>query len=138
MDVGMADRGAQRLVRLLVVEDDISLNGQLCEGLTYYGFAVVPAHNGSVALKILADQPDIALVLTDMDMPGMSGLELAIQVLAERRAAVVILTGRGMPRLEQDAEDAGVFTVLRKPVRLPALVETLRQAWAALDQVRAA
>lgn len=134
MDIGLSGQGEGPKIRLLIVEDDISLRDQLEEGLHYCGFDTMTASDGFAARAITGNHPDLSLILTDMDMPGMTGLELARHVLADRRAAVVILTGKGLPRLEQEAEDAGVFAVLRKPIRLPALAETLRQALASLRE----
>ncbi|MEM1418603.1 MAG: response regulator, partial [Myxococcota bacterium] len=113
--------------RVLVVDDD-PLNRRMARAmLTKAGFAVVEASSGSAAIDA-AYAEDFDLVLMDIDMPGMNGLEATRQLHAAERAAgrsvtpVVALTAHAMPELEARCAEAGMRGMQRKPVRLATLV----------------
>ncbi|MBJ9974202.1 PAS domain S-box protein [Pseudomonas sp. S75] len=62
---------------ILVVEDDSSVRQLSMEALSTFGYTVLEAENGEVALKVLAANPDISLLFTDVMMPGMTGRVLS-------------------------------------------------------------
>jgi CheY-like chemotaxis protein len=89
------------------------------------GFAVRTAASGEEALDLLAAQP-ARLVLCDVSMPGMSGLELlrATRALATP-PIVVMVTGHGDEASAQSAMQAGASAYLPKPLRLDTLRQTV-------------
>lgn len=84
---------------ILVVEDEPLILFDAVDMLEYEGFRTYQAKNADVALAILEEHSDIALILTDIDMPGsINGLALA-QTVCSRwpRIAIVIVSGRVHP-----------------------------------------
>ena len=98
------------------------------------GYAVITAESGAEALKKLASE-EYDVVYTDIRMPGMSGLEVAEQIKAQRPwTPVVIITGYGTEEHEQRAKAAGVAGFLHKPLS-PDMIEG--SALAAMESVAA-
>jgi len=86
----------ENMQHILVVDDDW-LNHELMESiLTLYGFGVIQAHNGEQALEIAKrDLPD--LIMLDVRMPGMDGLEICKRLRAEpttKSIPIIMLTGQ--------------------------------------------
>jgi CheY-like chemotaxis protein len=81
------------------------------------------------AFRAFKEDPDrFDVVITDQTMPDLTGLELVDQIRAIRRALPVILcSGHGNPTLENDARQAGVAALLRKPLRSGELALALHR-----------
>ena len=108
--------------KVLVVDDDPVVAKSFDRVLAGKGYAVITAASGQEALNKLETE-DYDVVFTDIKMPGMSGLEMAEQVKANRPwLPVVIVTGYGSPDNEARAEAAGVSGFLRKPLS-PEMIE---------------
>lgn len=87
-----------RVIRVLVAEDDVDLQGLLKETLEANGMDVRTADDGSRALAaVKEDEPDI--VLLDLDLPDVDGLAVLAAIRRHGQLPVIVLTGR---RLEQD------------------------------------
>ncbi len=125
------------LRKVLVVDDDPVIGKSFDRVLTGKGYAVIHAANGEEALKKLATE-NYDLVYTDIKMPGMSGLEVAERVKADKPwMPVVIITGFGNAETEARARAAGV-TLLHKPLS-PAIIEgSAREATAVAPAAEAA
>jgi DNA-binding response OmpR family regulator len=82
--------------RILIVEDEFLIRLTLAEALTEDGFDVVEAETADEALGLLRQEPALALLLTDIQLPGsIDGLELARLARAELpRLPVIYMTGR--------------------------------------------
>ena len=93
------------------------------------GYLVTSANEGDEALDLLGAQ-DFALILLDMHMPGMSGLDVlkAYRFMSqpERRAKVVMLSADTTPALMQECIDAGASAYLTKPLDRDKMLRTLR------------
>lgn len=110
------------LHKVLVVDDDPVIGKSFDRVLTHKGYAVITAESGAEALKKLATE-EYDVVYTDIRMPGMSGLEVAEQIKAQRPwTPVVIITGYGSEEHEQRAKAAGVAGFLHKPLS-PDMIE---------------
>ena len=113
--------GAGRAV--LVVEDDADVRSTVVSTLEALAFKVFSAQNVSEALSLLQIESDIALVFSDVNMPGtMNGIELG-HIVRERWPDMRILLASGYLREDQDANG---FSLLQKPYRANELIETLR------------
>ncbi len=112
---------------VLLVEDDPRLRRVLIRRLRGLGYEVLEADNGAAAMAQLAARPDIALVFTDMVMPGgMTGLELARAALAMKPALKVLFTsGYAEAAIARLGLKAGAW--LKKPYTAEELAEKVRE-----------
>jgi CheY-like chemotaxis protein len=108
---------------ILVVEDEPLIRLDTACTLEAAGFKVVEAENADDALNQIRHNPDIGLVITDINMPGtMSGLALAMRVRELwPRIRVVVASGQSM--LIKEVAALGL-PFLRKPVRTAELTQT--------------
>ena len=81
--------------RILLIDDDQDLTGLLATYLKANGFVAEAVHSGADALKKLELNSDFDLIVLDIQMPGMTGLELLPQLRARISTPVIMLTGRG-------------------------------------------
>lgn len=116
--------------KVLVVDDDPAVRKSIDRVLTSKGYAVITAENGEEALRKLNEEK-YDLVYTDIRMPGMSGLEVAEQVKAQRPwTPVVIITGYGTEAAETRAKAAGVSSFVHKPLSPEMIEDSARDALA--------
>ncbi len=114
--------------KILVVDDEHSLRITLAANLELEGFEVVEADSAEAALEVLKTSK-FDLVLTDIRMPGMSGVDLFRQMRKlGMDAPVVLMTGFALEELIQGALAEGAYTVLPKPFDVGHAVETLTRA----------
>jgi signal transduction histidine kinase/CheY-like chemotaxis protein len=118
--------------RVLLVEDQPALRRSTARILAANGYQVLEAADGKQALAIAAAEADeIDLVLTDVLMPHMTGVELAARMRAEERGIpVVFVSGHPAPVGETDSAFAGSGTLLLKPVKAAELLRAVRSALA--------
>src|SRR6266478_5763266 len=114
--------------RILLADDDPSVCALLQAQLARRGFEVQPALSVSEALRLLEDT-EIEVVLTDIVMEGMDGLQLCAQVVAERpELPVVILTASERLETAIGAMRAGAYDFVTKPIDLEVLTLALERA----------
>jgi two-component system chemotaxis response regulator CheY len=113
--------------KILVVDDSITILELVAEALEPEGFVTLQALDGHDALAKLAVHDDIALVMSDVNMPRMSGLEL-LDVARQRGFEVpfVMLTTEAHPELVERARSMGVKGWLVKPVSPRTLTSTVK------------
>jgi PAS domain S-box-containing protein len=116
--------------RILFVDDEQSLVELGAEILESLGYRVVPRTSSLEALQTFRAQPDaFDLVITDMTMPGITGSELAKEVLAIRPDMPIILcTGFSELMDEKQAEEAGIRKYVLKPYVVTNLATAIRDA----------
>jgi hypothetical protein len=122
-----AEEAPQGSETVLLVEDEDSLRAVLCEFLKGRGYTVLPAADGREALRVCHEhQGTIHVLLTDMVMPAMPGIELARKVLALRPATrIMCMSGYTDRPMEVDKLAPGVV-LLQKPFKLSTLAQELR------------
>jgi DNA-binding response OmpR family regulator len=121
-------------VRVLVVEDDEKIASFLVRGLSGYGYQVSHADSGDDGLE-LALTPEIGLVILDLSLPGMGGLELLGRLRAERPdIPVLVLTARDALDQKVRALDLGADDYMTKPFALDELLARLRALTRRSDQ----
>jgi CheY-like chemotaxis protein len=111
---------------ILLVEDDPRLRRVLSRRLRSLGYEIIEADSGVAAMAELSKRPEVALVFTDMIMPGgMTGLELAQAAVAERPGLKVLFTsGYAEPALARLGLKAGAW--LKKPYTADELAAKIR------------
>lgn len=109
------------LGKILVVEDNLEAQATLCELLSLLGYEVIGASSAEDALALLAE---VDILLTDVNLPGMSGVELAIKSHALDASKPIIISS-GM-----DTASTLPFAVqlLPKPFSMAILSEILAKA----------
>jgi DNA-binding NtrC family response regulator len=118
-----------RPVTLLIVDDEPAILKALQRIVRDEGYRVITALDAEEALRLVASE-SVDVVLSDMDMPGMSGLDLMIRLRRTHPAAVrLLLTGRGTLAAAVGAiNDGEVYRFMTKPWDIDELREVLRQA----------
>ena len=106
---------------VLVVDDEPLLRMDAVDILENEGFETVEAKSAQDALAILAGRPDVRLVFTDVNMPGMSGIELAEQVHQRWPNILLIVTSSDRAVAERPLPDDGRF--LAKPYEASKLTD---------------
>jgi DNA-binding NtrC family response regulator len=115
-------------IRVLVVDDEKELVSALVERLALRGFRAHGVTTGVEALAHLRSEPCDVVVL-DVKMPGLGGLEVIRRIKSERpELQVVLLTGHTSLLSVEEGMEAGAFEYLMKPVKIEDLVDVLRAA----------
>jgi CheY-like chemotaxis protein len=123
------DRAAQRpdAPTVLVVDDDRGVLRLTARMLRLEGYTVLEAGSGGEALGLLDAEPDIGLVLTDVVMPGMHGLELASRIQErQQQPKIVLMTGHAAELSAQLERRDPSMPLLLKPFTSQQLVKTVR------------
>lgn len=127
-----------RAPRVLVIDDEVHVRGLLCDLLSFWGYEAHAATSGREGLALFRGG-GFDLVLTDLVMPGVTGLEVAETVReSDPSVEVIMLTGSGAD-LQHHGRRLG-FTLLRKPLEVQGLETAVKQALlgrAAADRERA-
>jgi two-component system KDP operon response regulator KdpE len=113
--------------RILVVDDDPQIRRVMRVTLTAQGYEVDDAKDGHSALEKLRD-PRFDLVLLDVNMPGLSGLETCREIRSGSDIAIIMLTVRDDESDKVQALDAGADDYVTKPFRTPELLARIRAA----------
>lgn len=118
----------QTVAKILLIEDDARLAQNLSDVLKEDGFTVTISHRGDEGLRRASDQP-CDVVLTDLRLPGMGGLELVQQLHdTQPRLPVVLMTAHGSIETAIEATKLGAYDYLQKPFEMPALLGLLHRA----------
>ena len=113
--------------RILVVDDEPQIRRVLRATLTSKGYEVVDARTGEEALEALRDSR-FNLVLLDINMPGIGGLETCKEIRASSEIAIIMLTVRDAEADKVAALDAGADDYVTKPFSTPELLARIRAA----------
>jgi two-component system, OmpR family, KDP operon response regulator KdpE len=111
----------------MVVDDDPQIRRVLRTALVAQGYEVVDARNGDEALETMRDRK-IDLVVLDMNMPGMSGLETCRTIRSTSDVCIIMLTVRDSESDKIEALDAGADDYMTKPFSSPELLARIRAA----------
>jgi len=112
---------------ILVVDDEPQIRRVLRTTLAADGYSIIEAHDGADALlKLGSERPD--LVLLDMNMPGMDGLEVCREIRLASDVPILMLTVRNAERDKVRALDAGADDYVVKPFGIQELLARIRAA----------
>jgi len=121
-------------MKVLVVDDSALVRRQVAATLIAQGFAVVEAFDGQDAREKLVAFPDLELVVCDVTMPRMNGLEFLHAIRYEGKhmdLPVIMLTTEGRPEMIQQAKQLGAKGWLVKPLKPELLLATVAKISAA-------
>jgi two-component system KDP operon response regulator KdpE len=111
--------------RILVVDDEPQLTRVLRRSLTTHGYDIRVAGDGDFALQTFRDWPP-ALVITDLAMPNMGGLELCRRLRKVSAVPIIVLSVRGEESTKVEALDAGADDYITKPFGMDELLARIR------------
>jgi DNA-binding response OmpR family regulator len=130
-----ADHADKRLI--LLVDDDILILGLLSKFLQLAGYDARMASSGQMALDMILEsgrEPDLALL--DVNMPGMSGLELAKRLQSDTTVPVMFLSASDDDDIVRQAAQYGAVGYLVKPIDTARIAPTIKAALARADEIR--
>jgi two-component system KDP operon response regulator KdpE len=111
--------------RILVVDDETQIARVLKTALNSQGYEIKTATDGESALNLAMDWiPD--LIVTDLSMPGMSGIELCRAVRERSQVPIIVLSVRGEEKTKIEALDAGADDYVTKPFSVNELLARVR------------
>jgi len=111
--------------RILVVDDEPQITRVLRTSLSSQNYDVRVANDGETALEIMKDwSPD--LVITDLSMPNMDGLELCRRLRQATQIPIIVLSVRGEERIKVQALDSGADDYVTKPFGIEELLARVR------------
>jgi len=113
--------------RILIVDDDPQIRRVLRTALVAQGYEVADTRNGEEALEKLRDEK-IDLVILDVNMPGMSGMETCREIRSTSDIPIIMLTVRDAEPDKVEALDAGADDYITKPFGSPELLARIRAA----------
>jgi signal transduction histidine kinase len=125
---------------VLVIDDDKHARFILAKAIRRLGHTVIEAENGEEALRVLSDpgSPEVNLVLTDIWMPRMSGVELLEAVhRTNPEMPVAIITGAATLDTSIAAINAGAYAYLTKPIQIEQVREVLARGLRKQEEIRA-
>ncbi|HEY4244455.1 MAG TPA: response regulator [Kofleriaceae bacterium] len=111
--------------KILVIDDSLMVRQQVTRALTGAGFTVIGACDGVDALEKLVTNTDVKLVVCDVNMPRMSGLEFLEKV--QPGLPVVMLTTEGEPEMIARAKALGAKGWILKPFKPELVVATAQK-----------
>jgi DNA-binding NtrC family response regulator len=113
---------------VLVVDDDRHIRAGMRDILEHGGYAVLEASDGKTALHQIEQEP-VDIVLLDLQLPRIGGMEVLHQVAADHPALpVVIISGKGTIQSAVEATKLGAYDFLEKPVDAQRALVTVRNA----------
>jgi len=115
-----------RRKNILLVDNDMSYLFLLSNILEFKGIEVTKATNGIEAVEML-EKRNFGMMITDFDMPGMNGIELAMKVRElYPDIHIVMITGELSPDVVEAAANSGISQVLSKPVNVMRVLAVIR------------
>lgn len=116
------------VLRALVADDDPEMRDLVASLLRREGFLVREATNGAELLSLATDGPQAHLVITDLQMPGINGLEVLSRMQKEHpRVPVILMTAFANARVREQALQGGAVAVLAKPFSIVELDKLVAQ-----------
>ena len=117
------------LAKVLFVDDEVPYVEALTKRLVKRDLEIIPAYRGDEALKTLAEQSAVEVVILDVKMPGMDGIE-TLREMKKRfpLVEVIMLTGHATVESAIEGMKLGAFDYLMKPCEIEQLVAKVKEA----------
>jgi CheY-like chemotaxis protein len=120
--------------KVLVVDDEREFAQTLSERLQMRSMGAAAVYDGAEALSMVDEEEPEVMVL-DLKMPGVDGLEVLRRVKAEHpNVEVIVLTGHGSKEIEKECLAMGACAYLEKPVDMDTLTRTMKEAYAKIRE----
>lgn len=117
------------IATVLLVDDEQAFVDAMTKRLKRRDVEVRAAHSGQECLDVLASQPDLEVVVLDVKMPGMDGVETLKRIKTDfPLAEVIMLTGHATVETAIDGMKLGAFDYLMKPCDMDVLMEKIDAA----------
>lgn len=114
--------------RILVIDDDDQLRISFCKLLKEEKYGVVGAASGEAGIEIVRNE-DLDLVILDMRLPGMNGIETFKQIKQlDSKLPVIIITAFGTTDIAIEATKMGAYDYVLKPFEVPEMLSLIKQA----------
>ena len=116
-------------ITVLLVDDEVAFTRTLAQRLMMRDLRVIVAHDGEQALsKTQKEEPDV--IVLDLNMPGMHGMDVLREIKKVcPDTQVIILTGHGTDKDEEEATKLGGFGFLKKPTDIETLERKIKAAF---------
>lgn len=116
------------MIAILVIDDEVPTLAMFRLILEADGYAVLTAENGEEGLRIFEEKRP-AIVITDIKMPGMDGLEVLKQIKsAAPETEVIVITGHGDVELAKSSTELEACYFISKPIQIETLDLALKKA----------
>jgi PAS domain S-box-containing protein len=127
LDASPANRKANILGPIVVIDDEVSVSNFIGEVLRDTGYEVVIYNDSTLALSFITEQIDkVGMVITDQHMPRMTGIELATRVKSiSPDVPIIMVTGYAAETSREDMQQAGINGFLAKPFRIEELLAAI-------------
>ncbi|GKT08855.1 response regulator [Desulforhabdus sp. TSK] len=120
--------------KVLVVDDEREFAQTLSERLQMRSMGAAAVYDGAEALSMVDEEEPEVMVL-DLKMPGVDGLEVLRRVKTEHpNVEVIVLTGHGSKEIEKECLAMGACAYLEKPVDMDTLTRTMKEAYAKIQE----
>ncbi|RLB81238.1 MAG: response regulator [Deltaproteobacteria bacterium] len=117
-----------RNLKILLVDDEVEFVTTLAERLELRGFRAQAVTDGESALHIIESDPPQVIIL-DVMMPGMGGLEVLKRIKTQHpQIHVILLTGHGSTKEGIEGMQRGAFDYLMKPINIEELIKKMQDA----------
>lgn len=116
--------------RILVVDDSQTVRQQVSLALAQAGFEVLEACDGEEGANVVDEQPDIAGIVCDVNMPRLNGIDMLERIRGSGKSAnipVLMLTTEGQPALIRKAKEVGAKGWMVKPFNATHLVAAIQK-----------
>jgi len=115
-------------LKVLLVDDEEEFVTTLAERLELRGIQAQAVTDGEIALQMIETDPPRVVIL-DVMMPGLGGLEVLKRIKAQHpQIAVILLTGRGSTKEGIEGMQLGAFDYLMKPINIEELIKKMQEA----------
>jgi two-component system chemotaxis response regulator CheY len=115
--------------QVLIVDDSVSIRQSMRYVVEHAGYEVLEASNGKEALGVI--QPQTKLVITDINMPEMNGIDFITSVRKgggpNKAVPIIILTTESQPEMKQKGKDAGATAWIVKPFPPEEIVSAIKR-----------
>ncbi len=122
--------GMEMSPKILIADDEEELRALMADVLQQSGYRVIHALNGEEAVQKVMANPDVRLIITDLKMPKLNGLQF-VKTLRRMRLAesarIIVMTAYSQPALIAEGKKLAIDAWLVKPVRQDSLVETAKR-----------